>query len=405
VAYRILSLDGGGTFCLIQARALAELYPGQSGHQLLRNFDLVAACSGGSFVAAALFADKSPTDILELFRSQRLRERFFRPRGWQQRLKHSWLAQFDTHSKADLIREVTGEAGEKTMGQLRAPGLPDLLIVGYDFQYDKAKLFRSRADSAGANFPRSASRLRLRDAVSASTHAPLRWFSGVARPEGGDHFGYWDGAMTGFNNPVLLATAEALANGAKREDVRALSIGTSCTELLPADTRCDPALKVGTPRSGFFSDLVKAGRAIVGEPPDADTYLAHICLSSQVPREEGHRIPSPIVRLNPVVHPCRAGQHWAPPARFTHESFGRLVRLDISATEDAEVALLDGLCASWIGGETHNQSVRRRGDYFGLNEGGSWNEALCCEIGDLRFADAAQRWHGVQEPAREVAVA
>jgi hypothetical protein len=38
--FRILRLDGGGTFALIQALALDALDPGQSGHEVLSPFDL-----------------------------------------------------------------------------------------------------------------------------------------------------------------------------------------------------------------------------------------------------------------------------------------------------------------------------------------------------------------------------
>jgi uncharacterized protein len=53
MSYRILSLDGGGTWALIQVKALIALYPGGAatpGLTVLNDFDLVAANSGGSIV-------------------------------------------------------------------------------------------------------------------------------------------------------------------------------------------------------------------------------------------------------------------------------------------------------------------------------------------------------------------
>ena len=55
MSFRILSLDGGGTWALIQVKALMALYPaGTRGHTVLADFDLVganswrvASCSGG----------------------------------------------------------------------------------------------------------------------------------------------------------------------------------------------------------------------------------------------------------------------------------------------------------------------------------------------------------------------
>jgi uncharacterized protein len=49
--YRVLSLDGGGTWALIQTKALIALYNDKtSGQSVLQDFDLVAANSGGSIV-------------------------------------------------------------------------------------------------------------------------------------------------------------------------------------------------------------------------------------------------------------------------------------------------------------------------------------------------------------------
>ena len=46
--FRVLSLDGGGAWALIEVRALMALYgEGATGHQVLKNFDLVDANSGG----------------------------------------------------------------------------------------------------------------------------------------------------------------------------------------------------------------------------------------------------------------------------------------------------------------------------------------------------------------------
>jgi uncharacterized protein len=51
MAFCILSLDGGGTWSLIQIRVLQHLYgPDATGHEVLSNFGLVVANSGGSVV-------------------------------------------------------------------------------------------------------------------------------------------------------------------------------------------------------------------------------------------------------------------------------------------------------------------------------------------------------------------
>jgi patatin-like phospholipase/acyl hydrolase len=64
--FRVLSLDGGGAWALIQVRALMALYgESKTGHQILRNFDLVAAHSGGALVLAGLVEDLPLGEILQ----------------------------------------------------------------------------------------------------------------------------------------------------------------------------------------------------------------------------------------------------------------------------------------------------------------------------------------------------
>jgi patatin-like phospholipase/acyl hydrolase len=74
--YRILSLDGGGTWALIQAKVLMDMYGADTdGEKILANFDLVAANSGGGIVAAGLIANLTPAKILNLFFDGNLRVR------------------------------------------------------------------------------------------------------------------------------------------------------------------------------------------------------------------------------------------------------------------------------------------------------------------------------------------
>jgi patatin-like phospholipase/acyl hydrolase len=68
MAYKILSLDGGGTWALIQVKALLDLYgTAVTGRQILQDFDMVAANSGGSIVLGGLIEDYTLTKLLALF--------------------------------------------------------------------------------------------------------------------------------------------------------------------------------------------------------------------------------------------------------------------------------------------------------------------------------------------------
>ncbi|MDM4768075.1 patatin-like phospholipase family protein [Pelomonas sp. SE-A7] len=397
--FRILSLDGGGTFCLAQARALAELFGADTpGHQVLSHFKLAAGTSGGSFVLGALANNRSPADIVRKFDDESNRKRFFSKlpvwKRWTSVLSAGRLGtRYDVKSKKAFITETLGETGGKSLAELgRNAQLPALLIVGYDYQFDRAKLLRSRPDSPAANFPRDDGRTTLAEAVDLSTHAPVNWFDGVSKPAGSRTPGYWDGALTGFNNPVQLAVSEAIGNGVPRESIGVLSIGTGHCMLLPHADPADEAYKVELKSSSLLNDLTKVARAIIAEPPDADSYLAHLSLTGAVPTAEGQTLDSPVIRCSPLIHPLHAPGQWGPPPGFASAvEFRRLVKMDISATADADVALISRLIDNWIAGRSQNQPLRRAGDYFRL-EGGHWNEARCCEIGHPRFADAKAAW-------------
>src|SRR5882724_8250191 len=67
--FRILTLDGGGSWALIEVAALIDLFGGRStrGHDVLRHFDLIASNSGGSIVLGALVKDMALGDLYDLF--------------------------------------------------------------------------------------------------------------------------------------------------------------------------------------------------------------------------------------------------------------------------------------------------------------------------------------------------
>ena len=57
-SFRILSLDGGGVWGLVEVNTLIDLYSEcATGRQVLGDFDLVAANSAGALVLAALCVD------------------------------------------------------------------------------------------------------------------------------------------------------------------------------------------------------------------------------------------------------------------------------------------------------------------------------------------------------------
>ena len=83
MSYRILSLDGGGSWALIQVRALMTLYGANiKGHDVLQEFDFVAANSGGSLVLGGLVENLTLGDLLGYFEDENKRRSIFSPTSY-----------------------------------------------------------------------------------------------------------------------------------------------------------------------------------------------------------------------------------------------------------------------------------------------------------------------------------
>ena len=81
MAYRILSLDGGGPWALIEVKALIALYgsPNITGHEVLSDFNLVAANSGGNIVLGGLVENLTLGRLLDYFQDEAKRKSIFSP--------------------------------------------------------------------------------------------------------------------------------------------------------------------------------------------------------------------------------------------------------------------------------------------------------------------------------------
>src|SRR6516164_4832876 len=81
--FRILSLDGGGSWALIQVMALIRLYSASgdgtdiTGHEVLKKFDLVAANSGGTLTLGGLIMNWPLSRTLAMFHDQQMFARIF----------------------------------------------------------------------------------------------------------------------------------------------------------------------------------------------------------------------------------------------------------------------------------------------------------------------------------------
>lgn len=394
--FRILSLDGGGSWALIQARALQQLFGERTrGHDILSRFDLVAANSAGSLVLGGLLRDMALDDIVFLFRDRATRERLFVPLGLDHLLdKILQLTlrlgpKYATARKLDGIRAILHGVADTPLDQITLGNrpAPRLLICGFDYDRKRATFFRSDGESLANGRPVQPAPT-LAQAIHASTNAPVNYFDLPAVFP--DASRYWDGAIGGYNNPVLAAVVEALANRDRYHcaphTIRVLSIGTGSVNLpMPGRHPAQSAVLESVPAAPcLHKDLDKLARSIISDPPDAASYVAHLMLggavsvSADAPVQDG-----PLVRLNPMIQPILATQDghpaWRLPQGLTPLQFQQLIQLDIDAVEQGEVKLIERFCNAWLADDVHNQTIRYDADLRPL-------------IGHDRFSAARAAW-------------
>ena len=331
MTYRILSLDGGGTWALLQVMALQRLYgPSARGHDVLKSFNLVAANSGGSITLAGLATNRSLDDLLDDFFLNEEQRALIFPRlrfSLKRRAVVNWLfrrfvgfgEKYSTRRKYIALCNLLGEE----YARCRLADLPaklgcseglEFLIATFDYDHRRARFLRSNLHSlAGSDSPPDAT---LAEAVHASTTAPVNYFDLPALCESASlkHDRFWDGAIAGQNSPVLAALTEALANGHDAAEIQVLSLGTGTVQLplLHEEERkqrkFDPDLVDPGDDPDIVMDLEELASSIVDDPPDTATFIAHIILSRTTPSEKGSlRSVKRVIRNEPGCAPSLGG--------------------------------------------------------------------------------------------------
>lgn len=374
---KILSLDGGGSWALIEAYALGELYgPDTKGREILERFDLVFANSGGSIVVGALVANQTPRQIVgDFFLDEDKRRSIFKTTGTA--FLTSWVGlgpRYRTASKLEGLRQIFGniEPGLPDMPFDKLGGLgrrlPDLVFTSFDYDRLRATYLRSYLNSGASSNPGVSSHNSptFAEAIHASTNAPVNYFDQPAL-FGGDAAGdrrYWDGGISGLNNPCLAAVTEALANGSDPGALKVISLGTA-TVLLPlASGAVEPPLAVRRCNAGLLGDIRKLAKAVVDDPPDAASYISYRILHGGGKPAGAPRF----VRLSPLIQPKRVGTDgWDYPDAFRGgfpeaddemTAFERLVELDMDAIAPNDVDLIWQLAKEWTSGNMANQPVQ-----------------------------------------------
>ena len=397
--FRILSLDGGGAWSLIQARTLALLYgAAATGHEVLGNFDLVAANSGGSLVLAGLVEDLPLTGIVQYFLDEQKRRSLFPPtRKIGDAVLQAALGigpKYSAEEKLPAIERLLPNTGNRplegsTNGVAGPVGRPvHLLIVGFDYDSNRAVFFRSAAAGRPGWGDGQPAKVTLAGAVHASTNAPVDYYDAPAQlPAAVDRF--WDGGITGCNNPVVAAAVEALVLGRTPQELRMLSLGTATVSLpLAPPGAAGSPLQAPRPQSSLRTDLEKLATAILDDPPDAASFIAHAMTGA----DAGLQFPvvSRIVRMSPLVSPIvGAGGALQPPDGWSLAQFRHLCNISLDVLTQIDITYIDDYCASWLADKAPNQPIRSNGAVFD-----PWRP----EIGYARFSEAKTAWQVLFPP-------
>lgn len=390
MAYRILSLDGGGSWALIEVKALMKIYgEDATGHEVLQDFDLVVANSGGSVVAAGLACNFPLKRILSDFISPSWLNTIFVNLPFYEKLNPLRLAlpmpQYDAAAKLEGLRSALGPTGATPLAELPAlwGGKPQMLITSFDYDRERAVFFRTNPQSpakSGAS-PISAT---LAQAVHASSNAPIKYFDKPAAFSGHQ---FWDGANAGLNNPILVGVVEAIANigAAQKSTIHVLSIGTGSV-FLPLQGGDPPLVQTPVP-SSYIADVGKVAVCILDDPPDEATFIAYSCLDGTFGPPPFPIKSNIVVRLNPLVQPVPGPNgKWVVPKfnvqgqLFDESSFAKLVSLGIDVKDPDDLALVEAFCDAWLADIVPNQPIRANSD------------TLECEIGHPRFSAGMTAW-------------
>lgn len=438
MAYKILSLDGGGSWALIQARVLLDIYGDISGHRLLQEFDMVISNSGGSLVLACLCNDMKLSETMEIFENEQIRKQVFSRLTFLEEMQPSRMMalvrkfigigpKYSTERKLRGLTEIlTDKDHLYKEGKIQKPiiqtsmnelpqiiGKPDLqlLIVGFDFVKERVTFFRSNRLSKTDKFTPKYFAMPLAHAIHASSNAPVNYFdtAAVTRPavmgpkpsfEAQPYhttLWYWDGAASGFNNPVLAGLIEAITNSVNINDLCILSLGTGTgtkailSEKLTSDDPADRAVCDANKNNplvdnntsfAFVSDVKKMATCILDDPPDSATFMAYSIMDPSLNNT------AKLVRINPCYSPVIDYDTlvYEVPEVYKNDpepkkKLLKLLDLDMDAVENDEVSMITDLCDKFIADAKPclaNQLVR--GD---VSSG---------YLGQITYAQAKEKW-------------
>ncbi|HHB78601.1 MAG TPA: hypothetical protein ENK85_05150 [Saprospiraceae bacterium] len=383
--YKILSLDGGGSWALVQAMTLGRIFGDIPGREILAHFDLVIANSGGSIVAAGLAENYRPSQLEDLFLNESIRKSIFYNLGFTQKSLITRITRlfgigpkYSAEAKYNGLQKVLPELSKIPLTQVPAliPGKRNtqFMVTTYDYYRNRARFFRSNMKSFSKtanlsnrrkrNVPRNPDPATFVQAIHAATNAPVNYFDKPAKIQFETSRGiverfFWDGAVGGYNNPVLAGVIEALSNGIAAENIHILSIGTGIKYLPKQDVfqSAYEELVIRFDKPTLTKDLVKMTASILSDPPDAASYTSYTIIAPDLPAKSER-----FVRLCPVIQPSLHLKDnvptWDIPDEYTFPEFRDLLHLEMDAVEDKHVKLIQKMTQLWLENKTLNQPIR-----------------------------------------------
>jgi hypothetical protein len=356
----------------------------------------------------------------------------------------SALSRYDVTAKRAgiqrLLREANSSYGEDSsntpvtglrelLQEQREGTYPHFFFTTFDYERKNTVLFRSYALRGAPNGIDALLNISLTDAINATTNAPILYFNAPVEVHAEGHtYKFWDGGVTGLNNPIERAVIEALACGIGKEKLRILSLGTGSvkapheyelrtefTNAIVDASRAEIAFAAPPSRGlfglgGLLADIKHMAQSIVELPPDAALMSSWFLLMS--PSSEPST--DPIVRMSPYLaaigldadeHPVTPG---GPPVAtvVTHapefvagidamefpepptlKGFKHLLELQLDTDDIASLKQLGEAWTKWgPQSRVRNQPVIK----------GS--------VGDVWFADACKHWKDIWRPLATEAV-
>ena len=404
--YKILSLDGGASWALVQAKVLQDLYDETGeikGHELLRKFDMVVANSGGSVLLGLLCNNMSLKAIVSFYTSPSELKKVFPALFPGERLIQQIIRKlfgigpkYSSVRKLKKLRDIFLQNDElykqkklpKPIGNTYLNELPtligknyngndvQLIIPAFDYFRERVTFFRSDTHSKANRFTSKFYEITLVEAIHASCNAPINYYDIPAKVNLNlytidsnikDHYKswFWDGGVSGFNNPVLAGLVEAVTNNIEisLSEFYILSIGTGLSRkaiITDDKTSTDSnrqhryKINLGKPfvewkaSFSFLSDIKKLSESILSDPPDSATFIAYSFINRSLINQQ-----STLVRINPAITPELNNDIYDYPAVYNmnqkdRDNFLKLMKLDFDVFEEKDIHLIDDMCDKFI---------------------------------------------------------